>query len=566
MILTLPQIKAIIKENPQKDLLGKSVEYSKKLRRHIYGEGLENHVKGMKFEDYEKDKTRELRAKYTRSNKDLFSRLGRPIDKVFSARGGSIYYNLTDTAEKQARQLMQDVTKGYSVRKWIEMFWKPHMLDDPNGIIFMEIMPEQEAILAKQEGRSFVFPTYKSTSTIYDYLPKGNKLEYVVFTVDKKAKKMAGVDETLKVYRVVDDAFDYWVKEFGEDVQIMSNHSFPNFFGEVPAILNSDINDPETENRTLSFYDDVVELAEDFLIDGSIKRTHKLLHGFPKYSEFADDCPKCNGTKLIGASSCDMCNGTGKKIMLKVSDAKLLAWPGNGESVILPKDTGGYIEPSKTYFEIAGSELQGLEDAMNVTLWGMQSKLKAQGPSIQPGGEPQTATEIMSDMKPQTDRLFPISEMAELRHKYIMDTVIRMNINYAYQGSSVNYGRRYMLESPDAIWEKYSDARSKSAPQNVLDDLLNEYYDAKYQSDPVGLATAKKLMYVEPFVHYSASVLKGLNPDPEDYKAKLYYSEWLALQPETVILMSTIEKLKESLAQYVANKTLPEEKSKLIAA
>src|SRR5689334_6601990 len=148
MILTLPQIKAIIKDNPAKKIIIKGQEYSKKLRRHIYGEGLEEHIKAMKFEDYEKDKTRDLRAKYTRSNKDLFSRLGRPIDKVFSARGGSLYYNLSDEQDRKARVLSQNIRNGYSVRKWIETFWKPHMLDDPFGIIFMELMPQADAALA----------------------------------------------------------------------------------------------------------------------------------------------------------------------------------------------------------------------------------------------------------------------------------------------------------------------------------------------------------------------------------------------------------------------------------
>jgi len=62
--------------------------------------------------------------------------------------------------------------------------------------------------------------------------------------------------------------------------------------------------------------------------------------------------------------------------------------------------------------------------------------------------------------------------------------------------------------------------------------MLNEYYDAKFMTDPIALRINKKLMYVEPFVHYTAEQVQGLTPDPADYKAKLYFGEWLSQQED----------------------------------
>ena len=555
MILDLVQIKTIINENPGKDRIAKGVEYSKKLRRHIYGEGMDTYFQSI--EGFERNSLKELRVKYSKSNKDLFSRLGRPLDKIFTARGGSVYYNLSDETEKKARLLTQDVKDGFSVRKWVECFWKPHILDDPFGVIFLELASNKEAVKLKQQGKSFVYPTYKSIAGIYDYLPKGNRLEYIVFTVSAEEKKSAGVDVSKIIYRVVDDAFDYWVEKSGEDVAILTNHTYTNYFGEVPAMVNSDIQNPQYENCFLSPYDEIIELAEQFLLKGSIRVTHDFMHGFPKYSEFASDCNNCNGTGRKEAKECDVCNGSGKNVMTRVSDVKMLSWPTKEDPLIMPAQVGGYISPDKTYYEIATADLQALEDAMSVTLWGSQSRLKTQGMSLTPDAA-KTATEVMDEIKPQADRLVPVSEMAEQRDKFIRDNIIRLQISMNYQGSSVNYGRRYMLEGPDVIWQKYSDARAKGAPQNVLDTLLNEYQEANYQSDPVGLAIAKKLMYVEPFVHYTASVLKGLSPDPVDYKMKLYFSEWLATQNESAIISQSVDELKASLSEYAKAKNLPE--------
>lgn len=565
MILDQIQIRDIILNNPGKDLVSKGTDYTKQLRMHMYGEGLDLHLK--QIEGFEKDQLKKLRVMYTRSNKDLFARLGRPIDKVFSARGGSIYYNLPETQDKRARNLAIDVRDGYSVRKWVEMFWKPHLLDDPCGIIFLELLPVQQAMKAKQEGRSFVYPTYKSITCIFDYLPKGSNLEYVVFTVTKEEKRKAGLNPDDQIYRVVDDAFDYYVKRIDQEVTVLQDLTFPNYFGAVPAMVNSDIINPQLDGCFLSLYDEVIELANHFLMKGSIKVTHDFLHGFPKYSEFADDCIECKGTGFDGSSKCQACKGTGKHIMLKVSDVKLLQWPTDKDTpIIKPAEVAGYIEPSKTYYEIATADLATLEDLMNVTLWGTHTRVKTQGMSINTAGDAKTATEIMDEVKPQSDRLHPISEMAEKRHKFILDAVIRLQVTMTYRGSGVYYGRRYMLEGPDAIWEKYSTARTKGVAISALDDLLIEYYEAKFMTDPVKLAIQMKLMKVEPFVHYKIGEVQAFKPSPDDYKAKLYFGEWLSEQNDGIILVMEVVDLRKSLYEFTSTKQTVEEKPEPIAA
>lgn len=554
MILSEGQIKDIIKENPGKARMQHAREYSKKLRRHLYGDGLDVHTPIIK--GFERESLHTLRKEYSKSNKDLFSRLGRPIDKVFTAKGGSVYYNLPEEKEKKALSIAHSLPGGYTVRKWVETFWKPHMLDDPGGLIFLEILEKPQAVRAKNSGQSFVYPTYKNSNSIYDYLPNGNKLEWIVFELTKKEIRAAGMDENHAAYRVVDDAFDYYCYLSGGDVIILPGHTYPNYFGKVPAVVNSSIINPSNENQYLSFYDDIIELAEQFFLKGSIKVTHDFLHGFPKYSEFADNCTDCNGGGFVDGKKCESCRGTGKKLITNVKDVKLLTWPASKDDVvILPNQTGGYISPDKIYYEIATADIADLENIMHHTLWGTKASVKTTGLQQQKEGT-KTATEVVDDMKPQADRLASISEMAEKVHKFILDGLISLQVSQSYSGSSVSYGRRFILEGPDAIWIKYSDARQKGAPQNVLDTLLNEYNEANYQSDPVGLAIAKKLMYVEPFVHYTAAALKTLNPDPADYKMKLYFSEWLATISEGELLSKDVKQLKESLNVYASTKNI----------
>lgn len=515
---------------------------------HIYGVGLQAEIQ--KVEGYEKDTIHKLRVQYGKSNKDLFGRLKRPVDKVLSARGGSVYYNMSDALNRKATQAAMNVRDGLSVRKWMEVYWLPHFLDDPNGVVFMEVGDGVDTPLG------VTYPTYKPITAIYDYQVKGSQLDYIVFELSPTEKKKLGLKPEWKAYRVVDDAADYIVKQENAEAVIIDEHTLPNVFEEVPAILNSDFVSPQNSACRLSLFDDVIELASHFLLKGSIKTTHDFLHGFPKYWEYLSDCNACDGSGMKNAEKCEKCKGSGKAIMSKVSDSKGIAWPKDKETPIITPDVAGYISPDKTFHEISTADLEMLEDLMSHTLWGTGSTKKPAGPTqVNKESGQKTATEVIDDMQPKIDRLHPISEAGEKRHKFIIDKVVTLQIQPNYPGSSVNWGRRYITESPDKIWEKYSDARTKGGAMSVLDDLLLEYYEAKYASDPVKLAIQVKLMKVEPFVHLTSQQIDtSTSVTPADKTAKAYFSEWLSAQTEGFIVNAKVDVLRQSLTEFVAEK------------
>jgi hypothetical protein len=555
MILSEQEITDVILHNPNRKLVEAGVKANTKLRMHLYGVGLTDAL--ARIDSFEKETMHKLRIKYSKSNKDLFSRLGRPIDKVFSAKGGSIYYNLPDELEARAREMAQNVRNGFSVRQWIDKYWRPHFLDDPFGMMFLEIMPMQEAMLAKQEGRSVVYATYKSITSVYDYQPAGSSLEYVAFKVSNAEKKAAGLDEKEIIYRLIDDANDYYVRrESNDTVTILEQHTFPNLFGYVPAQLNSDIVSAEDENHYLSLYDDVIELAEHFLIKGSIRLTHDFLHGFPKYWELADDCTTCGGAQFVDGIECASCKGSGKQIMIRPADSKLLKYPTKDEPSPAPH-VGGYIQPSEIYFNISTSDISTLEEVMHITLWGSSSPIKTKGIAAAPkeDAKKETATGEMLDAKPEADRVKGISEMAEKRHKFFLDNIVRINLMPKHKGTNVQYGSRYLYETPDQVWKKYSAARLEGAASSVLDGLLKQYLETEYESDPVQLEIQEKLMQVEPFIHLTAKECdEAVSITPADKAAKRYFSEWKAQQNEAMFLSMSADLLRDQLKAFAETK------------
>lgn len=518
MILKQGDIKRIIKENPNKAIVQEGQKMNKKLAVHIAGIGMDTYLE--QINTFENPDQKKIRQKYARSNVDLFDRLSRPIDEVFSARGGSVYYNLPKAQEAEFRINLSNVEWGYTLRKWMDNIAKVAYLMDPMGLIFVEV------------GNNEAYPTYKSIAGVYDYQLNGRRLDYIIFNTPDK-----------NVYRVVDDAFDRLVKVDGESITSIPGKTFPNYFGHVPARIVSDLVRPGMDCFCSPFWT-VVELADEFLREGSIKSVYKLLHGFPRYWQHITSCGDCNGDGLKDGRDCPTCKGTGNKLRYDVADSINLPVPGKDDPKVAP-DVAGYVTPDIEGWQKMTEELQLLEDIMNHTIWGTHQRDEADN---------ETATGRFIDVQPVNRRLNKFSEWGEEIEKFITDELGVFYFPGSYKGASVNYGRRYLIESPDTVWEKYLNARSTGAPQSTLDELLRDYYYTKYSNDSLELQKHIRLMKIEPFVHLTLTEAKMVAYGTIDYKMKLYFSEWIGTLQESVLLFGTIEALRASLTSYARGK------------
>lgn len=547
MILDDELLLKILEENPNKKLIEVGRERRKTAQLHMHGVGLDEHL--TLIEGFEKPFVRELRVKYAQSNKDLFARLSKPVDKVFTARGGITYYNMDK--EAAARDLEENVINGLTCKQWIEQYWKVHMLDDPMGFIFIEVDKDMRP-----------YPTYKSVGNVYDYSINGHSLDYVIWKLDSSQKKALNLENEEVIFRVVDDVADNLVRLKDKQIEVLEQHSFPNYFLQVPAIMNGFIPCPDGMGF-VSLFDPVFPLADSHLVQMSVKITHMFLHGFPKYWEFADDCIECQGSGKVNGKTHSECKGTGKKIMTRVSDVKLLEYPDKETPSPAP-NVAGYVEPSKIFWDISRYELAELEQKMTQTVWGSKSTTKLQkgmGLSAAPNGTV-TATEVMDNRQPEVESLHPISNAAEKRHKFIMDMLIQVKINPSYVqsgGCSCNYGRRFLIEEPDALLNRYVEARKNGISPTVLSGMYEQYLESRYQSDNISLSLHKKLMKVEPFLHYTLPELKQAGATPEDIRKKQYYSEWLNTQNADFLIISSTSALLSSFERFCSSKPLPVE-------
>lgn len=557
---------SIFKTNPMEVLLCQARKDSARLAMHIRGKNVASAIETM--DEFETEQKKNIRQKYCRSNRDVFARLHRPIDKVFSASGGSVTINLPDAQLKYFNKYLQKIRKGMSLRKWVQQLGIPAYQIDPNGIIFIEV---------DKQGRPY--PTYKSTDDIFYYDLDGRKVNMVILKLTAAEVLSYGLDSSAypsiveminkkkgsdgsysgKYYRIVDDITDAIYEWDGKSLTEIPGLTINNMFFTCPGIIISDMYDFNSE-LLLSPDSEVVELANAILIQGSVFEIWKNLHMFPKHWRVQSICPKCQGNKMYAGAPCPDCEGTGFQKRSSVRDEIIVPIPDTADGkVSIPTQFDGYSAPQTDAWDLSVNDITRLFTLMFETLWGYSPESGKQ--NVKVSGDKKTATQIMDESNAKIQRLYGFSEWAETIEKFVIDMCATYMFPRTYSGCSVNYGDRYIMEGPDEIWLKYSTARKEGAAQAILDTLLQDYYESKYFGNPISLQVALRQMRVEPWVHSTFREVQAMSVTDLDKCRKMYFSEWKSSLIDMDWLTKTDQVLNDLLTAYATPKlaTIAEE-------
>ena len=596
---SISEIKAIILTNPNKDLVHKGQQAAAKLTMHLYGKGLKD---SMKREDYfENADVYKARSEKPVSNRDIFARLLQQEDMVFTARGGSSRFGLSDAQEKQMNALLSNVRYNLSLRNWIKNFALPAYRTDPMGLIFMEVEQMLEIGANGAITTPKCYPTYKSSQSIFDYQTNGRDLEYVCFTLTIKEVLALGItDKDFEVsqdnqnktqsekitnyFRFVDDEKDIIVKKQDTTVIIATNvkkNPIPNPWGKTPAYIVSDLmqfDDPQCFTSPVGF---VIELADCFLYDRSIRDLQKKYHGFAKAIEPLLKCPTCEGTGLAKGAACPDCTpigqdkGIGYKLKTKVSDVAKFPLEILENANFDFRKIFGYVAPDIATWNKQDASLEDLERIIYRTYWGTEmesktsgAKMSSSGGSVSTDNTQETATKTLSNLQPKYARLNVTADWAERLENLIADFIGQYWLGESFKEAQITYGRNWILETPNDLIQQYYDMRKNGAPDFMLDEALERYLRCLYQNNPTQLAKYMKLLEVEPFPHVDAknclppgaTPTNGMMviPSDDDYLAKIYFGEWYNTLQDMYIIKTKPDQLKKDLAAYVEAKEIEE--------
>lgn len=544
MTLKNKQIVDRIKSGATKDLK-EARRIAKKINMHVTGKGIKEYLEVI--DTYENDAQKTLREKLVKSNRSLFSYLLRPMDKIFTAKGGSINFNLEAKELEGVKSKLTEASDGMDIKRYLKKNVRLPYIIDANGILFVDIDPEGN-----------LEPHVIYTNQILWYENKGNTIKAIIFEGRKVTKAEATVlrKEGTIEYRVIDEKFDKIYVQDGKEIKEDRKRRIKNFFGYVPAIILGDEKDPNSTIYTSQVYD-ILDDADLFLRRSSTMNVHELANLYSRYWSYAQACTRCEGEGIITSvdgddvvtsSTCISCGGTGAKTRTNASDETVLPLPQDGEPIIAPH-IAGYVSPDIQIAKFYAELQDGFRTEMFQDVWGT---------TYEQGGKRETATGRYIDAKPVEDKLRDMSYTFEKLHQFLLNTFIQaITQNLKYE-SSVAYGTRYILESADEILDKRKELSGKQVSEVIVLDLEQRYIEAEYQTDSVELKKRKKLMKIEPYPTLTILQVMALSLPDDDKLRKLYFADFVSSLTDAKIILLPSEKLREQLTDFIKLKTIKE--------
>lgn len=552
MILSPDKIKELISA-PVDDRIVAARDMCDKLMLHVEGIGLQKFL--ARINNYENDAQFRAREKHAISLKFVTEELLRPTDNAFNARGGSSNFKFIDDNDEKEKELtnkLANIRNSHSLSWYIENEWFNKFITDPNGLIMIE--SDGENI---EESKRKAYPTYKSISSIKTYEQIGIYVEYVVFEPHKKetvksTKLFGGKPTETEYYWIVDDENWYLAIKIGDNIEVIE--TLKHGFDRVPAILCSDIIDNVTGWKK-SPIDAQIELLDKLTTSTSVINIVEFAHNYPRPYLFADKCQRCNGTGNIGTGnkwvSCDnpACNN-GSLLRRDVTDTILMKVPNTDEGETLIKSPGGYLSLPTEPLDLMYKSNDRLWNRIFFSQWGTVI-------SKDSGKDYSTATGRYIDAQPVNNRLNKYSKSIERAHTALANFIGKFYYPLTFKEAFIQYGRRYLIETPDQIWEKYKTAKQADAPISSLDILLSQYVESEYRENETMYIVEMKKVKLEPFVHWSMKLVRESQTiSDEDKQRKEFFSEWLSTKSVEEIYSTKIEELRTQLADYAKGKQI----------
>lgn len=506
-------------------------EYSKELKSLVNGTDFLDELI-CKIEGIESTNKANARAKYSKNIKSMFNRLFQPIDNIYYASGGLKDYDIQESIKKEFLSKIANIRDNKTLSEWVQQNGVQLFNTDPNGLIFIEYKDKE------------AYPTYKSIDAIRYYKSKGQIVDYVVFE--------PYVKETKTYWRIVDDSKDRLFLQSGNEFSLVEERTFDNPFGQVPALICSNINIIGQKNK-LAAIDGILDDAKEYARDQSFLTLYKIYKGNPIFWKYVQYCGDCNGSGTIDDVKCGTCNGHGKYVgKSDVTDAVELPIPDDNESPVIAPNIAGFISPDLDVWTKYEETLKLTEEQIYKSHWGTMYGMQLDNARGQ-----KTATEIIADKQPLENQLNKYADFCEYIEWKLSEWLLNFYDPVKKKDESkitINLGRRYIIESYDVLLERYEKSVQAQENNTVLDKLFVEYLGAKYRNNPIDLQANLVKAQVEPYLHLQLKDVIDIFGKEEAQRKVLFQKFW-----QTVTNFNDASKIENEFNSWfeAKKKTIP---------
>jgi hypothetical protein len=464
------------------------------------------------------------RKKYVKDVRSLFKRVLSNRSNVFESDGGSEEVDISSEAiKKEFIYHMNHFKGGKSVKHYLSSTYLQLWDKDPNGVLFLEY---------RTGDKQDVYPTYKAIEDLRFYGASGQRIEVIVF---EPRKLESGQLE----WRVVDKNRDFRIMETADVFVENTELSFDHPFGVVPGLVISPEKQVGSEQR-MSAIDSIIEDAKDYCQLKSVRTIYRYQKGAPIHWRVKSENRVNAGMNRTGNGDKQTDDLQGATDSQDVTDIVKVPPPMQDQPNYLP-NIAGYISPDLEFLKHMDESLESSERSMLDTFWGTTNA------TIE--GVEKTATQTNVDVQPITNVLDTIATTVEWVHNFFGNLVA----NFVYPTKNkdekvfhISYGRRFIIESPDVVLQRYQEALKSSCPATVLDKMLEEWIVSKYKNDPYMQEFLLKKFTLEPYPHWDIQTVNTIFGVVEALTKAAFEEFWKQKADPKL----TIDKLQEQLNKY----------------
>lgn len=442
------------------------------------------------------------------------------LDKVFTASGGTQYFEFTDPAYADDFQAyLSDTSRtGQTAQEHFATLWKRQSLVGFQGVFLVDLLPANTTNLAGIDGVPMGPPaptfSYIASSQIVDQCNTGNRIEYLI---------LQGIDANkLTEYYAWDDQYCHRVQSVNGTLTyveaLRTTHGLPY----VPAFpVTTRMADPTRPVLRSSVLVPALPVLDELLLDRNWVRLGNAYHANPIRWSYGLDCDYVPyltpaqtaegclpvgcvagagyvGVSGQGLSLCPRCQGKRKYIPVGPDKTYIVKPAPAGETSVVNPGPTGYIVPDLTSLEYLATSCEAAEAKIERVLLGKAGILQMQTKTE--SGEAKKA-----DLGPLEDRLNERGVDSITAEKSIYDAEARLRYGVeSFKASALSRGRRYHFYDEQVVQAEFKDAKAAGADPGFLYALLEDTLYAKFSDDPMELQRNLLKLELTPVPHLTS--------------------------------------------------------------
>ena len=584
MILGTNEVLELVKK-PVSPVIGVNRDLQNRHKLHITGEGVDTHISHLiAYETAEDFKLRQKDVEdFTRL---VTNEIIEAQSRWKSAQGTTKYYDFGSNGDKLATEFKKDILsqvwKGGSMDSFIKDFLAAAIYQEFNGFLLIEKgailrMPIEggEEVYEVREGISTritddkvkPYIVFKSVNDVHSFRVTGSRVEYIVLDAGFEMRNGLKV----KLFRVIDDKFDYIVEVQGNESRISEMHPpIQHKAGKCPVVRVSTLRKYIANDMTLtSVIDNLLGTLDNLLTLYIDHATTARKHGFPLMWMVGSDCigrneyTTCDNGRLQwtwdGVDHDILCPSCGGKKQIKTDPSSVLLVPftdieGKAISMTAP---GGYINRDIATFIEQRNEIN----------FQIQSLLSA-GTGVKNGmaeaSTDKTATEVVMNTKPLEDIISKNIDIVESVEKELTDLLGVVYYGDKYKGCEIIYGRRLNLRDENALLMEIEASKKAGTSVMHIKTLNEELTYSRFIRSEIDLQRNILLSELEPLIGFTFSEIES--SESIDYKTKILKQNFTDIVEEFEQKNGLIERYKPELEHKKRIKLIQDELNKILDA